>query len=295
MAPSGLLIVDKPTGITSHGVVAEARRILGTRKIGHAGTLDPMATGVLILGIERGTRLLGHLALKDKAYAATIRLGSATDTDDAAGQIVAAADPTAVSAVEDESIHAAFAAQRGDLLQVPSSISAIKVDGRRAYARARAGEPVELPARPVHVARLDILRIERTAGGIEVDAEIECQAGTYVRAIARDAGRALGIGGHLAALRRTRVGPFTLADAATLEVLRAGAAERVLPLGEAAARCFRTWQVDDALADDVRHGRRIEWSGAEGVAAIVDASGRLLALAEPGGGRARYLVVFAEP
>ncbi|WOQ18331.1 tRNA pseudouridine(55) synthase TruB [Raineyella sp. W15-4] len=215
--PSGLLVIDKPAGLTSHDVVARARRILGTRKVGHAGTLDPMATGVLILGVGRATRLLGHLALHDKAYDATIRLGQVTLTDDAEGEVVASAGAVGLT---DDAIRAAMATFTGAIAQRPSAVSAIKVDGKRSYARVRAGEQVELPARPVTVSRFDLLA-RRDAHADEVavvdlDVTVECSTGTYVRALARDLGEALGTGGHLTALRRTRVGGFGLDTAQTL-------------------------------------------------------------------------------
>ena len=200
---SGLVVVDKPAGLTSHDVVARLRRILRTRKVGHAGTLDPMATGVLVCGVGRGTKLLGHLALDTKAYTATIRLGAATTTDDAEGEVVTTADP---SAVGDDAVADGIAALTGPILQVPSSVSAIKVDGRRAYARVRAGEAVVLPPRPVTVEAFTLL----ARRGADLDVAVECSSGTYVRALARDLGAALGVGGHLTALRRTRVGPFHL-------------------------------------------------------------------------------------
>src|ERR687894_100191 len=213
---SGLVVVDKPAGFTSHDVVARLRRILGTRKIGHAGTLDPMATGVLVCGVGRGTKLLGHLALDGKAYTATIRLGATTTTDEAE--------------VTDAAVAAGLAALTGPILQVPSAVSAIKVDGRRAYARVRAGEQVVLPARPVTVSAFTLL----ARRGADLDVAVECSSGTYVRALARDLGAALGVGGHLTALRRTRVGPFRLAHARTLPGLEA-APEVSLSLADAVA------------------------------------------------------------
>ncbi|HWN32921.1 MAG TPA: tRNA pseudouridine(55) synthase TruB, partial [Pseudonocardia sp.] len=205
--PSGLVVVDKPGGLTSHDVVGRLRRLLGTRKIGHAGTLDPMATGVLVLGVERATRLLGHLALDTKAYAATIRLGVATSTDDAEGEVTATRD---AGAVDEAEVRAGMAALTGAIEQVPSSVSAIKVDGKRAYRRVRDGEQVELAARPVTVAEFALDAVHRGDGHTDLDVRVECSSGTYVRALARDLGAGLGVGGHLTALRRTRVGPFGL-------------------------------------------------------------------------------------
>src|SRR3954447_13000874 len=219
---SGLVVVAKPGGLTSHDVVARLRRILRTRKVGHAGTLDPMATGVLVCGVGRGTKLLGHLALDTKAYTATIRLGAATTTDDAEGEVVSSAD---ASDVPDAAVTAGIAALTGAIEQVPSSVSAIKVGGRRAYAMVRAGEHVELPARPVTVSEFVLLDRRAVGGGaggggaVDLDVRVECTSGTYVRALARDLGAALGVGGHLTALHRTRVGPFTIEQARTLEQL----------------------------------------------------------------------------
>ena len=210
---SGVVIVDKPSAVTSHQVVGRLRRLLGTRKIGHAGTLDPMATGVLILGVNRATRMLGHLALHDKRYLATVRLGESSNTDDADGEVVAVADASALTTDE---VDRALDPQRGDILQVPTTVSAIKVDGRRAYVLARAGEQVELKARPVTVSRLDVLGARSSGAVCEVDLDVECSSGTYVRAIARDLGAALGVGGHLTALRRTRIGRYSLDDAVVL-------------------------------------------------------------------------------
>jgi tRNA pseudouridine55 synthase len=205
-APDGLVIIDKPAGLTSHDVVARVRRLVGTRKVGHAGTLDPMATGVLILGIERATRLLGHLALTQKSYDATIRLGISTITDDAEGQVVSR---TAADGVADEAIRAGVQDLTGPLLQRPTAVSAIKVDGVRSYARVRSGEEVELPARPVTVTSFVIHDIRRaTVEGavvVDLDATVGCTSGTYIRALARDLGSALGVGGHLTRLRRTRL------------------------------------------------------------------------------------------
>ena len=213
----GLVIVDKPAGLTSHDVVGRMRRLAHTRRVGHAGTLDPMATGVLVLGVDKATRLLHHLVLADKAYTATIRLGQATSTDDAEGDVLEAAS---ASGVDDAGVRAAIGPLTGEIMQRPSAVSAIKVDGQRAYARVRAGEAVDLAARPVTVARFDATAFTRPAPDLlDVDVLVECSSGTYIRALARDLGAALGIGGHLTALRRTRVGPFGIEQACTLEHL----------------------------------------------------------------------------
>ncbi|MFC4001165.1 tRNA pseudouridine(55) synthase TruB [Prauserella oleivorans] len=287
--PPGLLIVDKPGGMTSHDVVARARRILGTRKIGHAGTLDPMATGVLVLGVERATKLLGHLALDRKTYLATIALGAATATDDAEGEIVSEAD---ASGVTDERIAAGIAALTGELQQVPSAVSAVKVAGKRAYARVRAGEDVDLPPRPVTVYRFDLLATRREGARVELDVMIDCSSGTYVRALARDLGADLGVGGHLAALRRTTVGPFTLAAARTLDAVEAEPGLS-LSLDEAVAAAFPRRDVDAATARAVRHGRRIPAGGLDGTYGVFDPDGHVLALATDQGGATRPVVVLA--
>jgi tRNA pseudouridine55 synthase len=283
--PSGLVVVDKPAGLTSHDVVARLRRILGTRKVGHAGTLDPMATGVLVCGVGRGTKLLGHLALDTKAYTATVRLGAATTTDDAEGEVVATAD---ASRVDDAAIAAGIAALTGPILQVPSSVSAIKVDGRRAYARVRAGEEVVLPPRPVTVSAFTLLGRQ----GPDLDVAVECSSGTYVRALARDLGSGLGVGGHLTALRRTRVGPFHLEHARTLPELEAEPGLS-LPLADAVAVAFTRRDVDAGAAADLAHGRPLPATGLPGVYGVFAPDGRVLALVAERDGAARPVVVLA--
>ncbi len=253
--PAGVLVVDKPGGWTSHQVVGRCRRLLGTRKVGHAGTLDPMATGVLVVGVGRATRLLGQLALTDKAYEATIRLGQTTVTDDAEGEPTGS--PGAVDLTAEE-IEAAIGPLRGAMEQVPSAVSAIKVNGVRSYARVRSGEEVALAARPVVVSRFEVLarRGAIVVGGVPVvdlDVVVECSSGTYIRALARDLGAALGTGGHLTALRRTRVGPFTLAEAQGLD----GPEVAVTPISEVARRCFPSLDLTEAQAVDVGYGRRL--------------------------------------
>ena len=282
---SGLVVVDKPPGFTSHDVVARLRRIMGTRKIGHAGTLDPMATGVLVCGVGRGTKLLGHLALDTKAYAATIRLGVTTSTDDAEGEVVATADP---SAVDDAAVAAAMTALTGAIEQVPSAVSAIKVDGKRAYARVRAGEEVVLAARPVTVSEFGLL----ARHGADLDVVVECSSGTYVRALARDLGAALGVGGHLTALRRTRVGPFALQHARTLAELEHDSALS-LSLDAAVAVAFPRRELDAVLAADIAHGRPLPAVGLSGTYGVFAPDGRALALVAERGNRARPLVVLA--
>lgn len=288
-AQAGLVVVDKPAGWTSHDVVAKMRKILGTRKIGHAGTLDPMATGVLVLGVERATKLLGHLALDSKAYLATIRLGTATTTDDAEGEVLSEVD---ASNVDENAIRAEITALTGPIQQVPSSVSAVKVDGKRAYARVRAGEQVELAARPIVVQRFDLLMLRRTENATELDVMVECSSGTYVRALARDLGAALGVGGHLTDLRRTRVGPFDLRLAKTLEQLAEEPAVQ-LDLSTAVSAAFPRRDIDLTLAAALSHGRRIPAAGIEGSYGIFDADGRVIALAVDEGASVKPLVVLA--
>ncbi|MDQ2707343.1 MAG: tRNA pseudouridine(55) synthase TruB [Actinomycetota bacterium] len=287
--PSGLVVVDKPAGLTSHDVVGRLRRLLGTRKIGHAGTLDPMATGVLVLGVERATRLLGHLALDTKAYAATIRLGSTTSTDDAEGELLAAADAAGVT---EDAVRSGMAALTGDIEQVPSTVSAIKVDGKRAYARARAGEDVVLAARPVTVSELSLTGARPDGPYLDLDVRVECSSGTYVRALARDLGAGLGVGGHLTALRRTRVGPFHLDKARTLEQLTEHPG-LTYPLDDAVAAAFRLRVADTVEAVGLSYGRPLTGIGMAGVYAVTDAAGRALALVSEVDGRAKPVLVLA--
>lgn len=284
----GLVVVDKAPGMTSHDVVAKVRRILGTRKVGHAGTLDPMATGVLVLGVERATKLLGHLALDTKVYLGTIKLGAATTTDDAEGEIVSEVD---ARHVEDDAIAKGIQALTGDIMQVPSSVSAVKIDGKRAYARVREGEQVEIPARPVTITRFDVLNTRREGGCVELDVMVDCSSGTYVRALARDLGADLGVGGHLAALRRTRVGPFDLRVARTLERLQDDPGLS-LDLDASVATAFPRRDVDASEATAVRHGQRIPAAGVTGTYGVFDPDGHVLALATDEGELARALVVL---
>lgn len=270
-----MVIVDKPSGITSHQVVGRLRRLLGTRRIGHAGTLDPMATGVLILGVNKATRLLGHLALHDKSYAATVRLGESSATDDADGDVTFVADASDLSKAV---IDAALEAQRGDILQRPSSVSAIKVDGKRAYARVRSGEDVVLRERPVTISRLDVLGTRQVGQCLDVDLVVDCSSGTYVRAIARDLGQALGVGGHLTALRRTRIGGYTLADAVPL----GEEAPPLMSMARAAQLSFPVVAVTQEEATDVGYGRALDRPVPHDPTGIIGPSGDLLALYRPG-------------
>ncbi|GLY69340.1 tRNA pseudouridine synthase B [Amycolatopsis taiwanensis] len=277
--------------MTSHDVVARVRKIMGTRKVGHAGTLDPMATGVLVLGIERATKLLGHLALDRKTYLATFFLGASTVTDDAEGERVSTADPAAMAAVTDEAIAAGIADLTGEIDQVPSAVSAVKVGGKRAYARVRSGEEVALKPRPVTVYRFDLLATRREADHIELDAVVECSSGTYVRALARDLGQALGAGGHLAALRRTTVGPFTLARARTLAQLEADPG-LTHNLDDAVAAAFPRYEVDARAARSLQYGQQIRASGIEGTYGVFGPDGHAVALAVDAGGVSRTVVVL---
>ncbi|NKS50438.1 tRNA pseudouridine(55) synthase TruB [Rhodococcus hoagii] len=288
---AGLLIVDKEAGMTSHDVVSRCRKLLNTRKVGHAGTLDPMATGVLILGVERATKLLGLLALTTKSYAATIRLGQATTTDDAEGEVLTTAD---ASAVTDEQIAAEIAKLTGDIQQVPASVSAIKVDGQRAHALIRAGEEVTLAARPVTVSRFDVLArrdVPGDSGGfVDLDVDVDCSSGTYIRALARDLGAALGVGGHLTALRRTSVGPFTLEHARTLEQLAEDPAVS-LDIDQAAQTAFPHRQISAAEAESISQGRWLEPIGRKEIYAAIDPSGHTIALIQERGKRASSVMV----
>lgn len=272
---SGVALVDKPQGWTSHQVVGRCRRLFGTRKVGHAGTLDPMATGLLIIGVNRATRLLGHLAGRDKTYLATIRLGQSSTTDDAEGEL---SEVTAASDVAPEQVEEAMAGLRGTIDQVPSSVSAIKVDGRRAYALVRAGEQVELKSRRVEVSRFEVTESRRAGECLDLDVVVDCSSGTYIRALARDLGRTLGVGGHLTMLRRTRIGGFHLPDPAP--DLETDAAPPLLTMGEVARSCFPTLQIDQAETIALRHGQRVRHL-VEASTAALGPDGDLIALLEP--------------
>jgi tRNA pseudouridine55 synthase len=301
-APDGIVVVDKPAGWTSHDVVAKMRRLAGTRKVGHAGTLDPMATGVLVLGIGRATRLLTYVVAADKEYTATIRLGVSTTTDDAEGETVAQVDAGAVTR---EALEPAVRALTGEIRQVPSSVSAIKVDGQRAYARVRAGEAVELAARPVTVSRFDVHEVRRVpaegAGApeaLDVDVTVVCSSGTYIRALARDLGTALGVGGHLTALRRTRVGGYPLALARTLAELEATPDDvplAVTSLADAARATFPVRDLTEAEARSLSFGHRIPRGPAapsQPVAGFAP-DGTLVALLQDAGPQAKPVIVLA--
>ena len=283
----GLALIDKPEGHTSHDVVARVRRMANTRRVGHAGTLDPMATGLLILGIEQATKLLTFLVGEDKTYEATIRLGAATVTDDREGDVISSADASALS---DDQITAAIKPLTGEIMQVPSSVSAIKVDGERAYAKVRGGDEVKLKARPVTVSRFDVLAIRREGQFVDLDVVIDCTSGTYIRALARDLGESLGVGGHLTALRRTRIGSYRVEDAKTLED-----ALEVTSMEEAARSQFACLELTEQDSTDLIHGKRLkaEEKLTEPAAAFAP-SGRLLAMLTRSGSQYKSLVVFPE-
>jgi tRNA pseudouridine55 synthase len=293
--PDGLVIVDKPSGFTSHDVVAKMRGIAKTRRVGHAGTLDPMATGVLVLGVEKATKLLGHLALTEKEYLGTIRLGQNTVTDDAEGEVTSSTD---ASGVTRDAIDAGIAKLTGDILQVPSKVSAIKINGVRSYKRAREGEDFDIPARPVTVSAFTVYDVrdavaEDGTPALDLIVSVVCSSGTYIRALARDLGADLGVGGHLTALRRTRVGPYKLDAARTLDQLQEELT--VMPIAEAAAAAFPRWDVDDKRARLLTNGVRLEmpdeYAGA-GPVAVFAPEGRFVALVEELKGEAKSLAVF---
>ncbi|WBU38338.1 tRNA pseudouridine(55) synthase TruB [Homoserinibacter sp. YIM 151385] len=284
-APSGIVLVDKPGGMTSHDVVGRLRRAAGTRKVGHAGTLDPMATGLLLLGIESSTRLLTYLVGLDKTYTATIRLGERSSTDDADGEVEPVADAEGVGL---DAVDAGIARLSGPIEQVPSTYSAIKVGGRRAYDRARSGEEVELTPRPVVIREFARLAERREPGRLDLDVRVSCTSGTYIRALARDLGEGLGVGGHLTALRRTAVGPFRIEDAAPLGD---GVLDGLLAPAAVASELFPSAVLDDAQLRDLAHGKRVELDAPDAeVLAALAPDGRLAGLVRVRDGRLRVLV-----
>jgi tRNA pseudouridine55 synthase len=284
----GLVVVDKPAGMTSHDVVGRCRRIFATRRVGHAGTLDPMATGVLVIGVERATKILGLLSATSKSYAATIRLGQTTSTEDAEGELLHSVSAEHVTA---EAIEAAVAGLRGEIEQVPSAVSAIKVGGRRAYQLVREGHDVELEARPVRIDRFEVSAVRRGDGLVDLDVEVDCSSGTYIRALARDLGVALGVGGHLTSLRRTRVGGFGLAEARTLDDL-AQSSRLTWTLDEACRRMFPRRDLTAEEAEATGNGRALSPAGIDGVYAAVAADGRVIALLRDEGSRTKSVVVI---
>ena len=281
---SGLVIVDKPAGMTSHDVVGRLRRFFGTRKVGHAGTLDPMATGVLVAGIERGTKFLTFVTGSDKTYATTIALGVATSTDDAEGEVISTADPAAVETLSQADILSAIGNFRGQIMQRPSSVSAIKVAGQRAYERVRQGEEVVLPERPVTIHSYEVGAMRREEGRILIDAVVHCSSGTYIRALARDLGAALGVGGHLIALRRLSVGGFDLSHARTLEQLEQEPTLS-LTLDQALPLSYPTVQVTAQEAADLAMGKWLSPRGLAGIHAAVGPDGKAIALVKESGSR----------
>ncbi|MFI8594722.1 tRNA pseudouridine(55) synthase TruB [Microbacterium sp. NPDC078428] len=296
MAPAaGVVLVDKAGGMTSHDVVARARRAFGTRKIGHAGTLDPMATGLLVLGVEAATRLLTFVVGLDKTYHATILLGVTTDSDDADGEVTGRADPSSLDAVSDAAIAAGVASLTGRISQVPSRVSAIKVAGRRAYDLARAGEDVVLEAREVTVSRFDAGAARRVPDGIELDVVVDCSSGTYIRALARDLGAALGVGGHLTALRRTRVGAFSVDDAVRVDAL-----DSAVPIDPATvgARVLGRLDVSAEEARDLRQGKRLAGASSRlggGPRAAIDPAGLLVGVVEARGSDIKSVMNLPDP
>jgi tRNA pseudouridine55 synthase len=320
-APSGLVIVDKPGGMTSHDVVARVRRLAGTRRVGHAGTLDPMATGVLVVGVEKATRLLGYLTLTEKTYAATIRLGQSTSTDDAEGETVGGSPATDIVP---GALDAEIAELTGDIWQVPPGVSAIKVNGQRAYKLTRAGAAPELAARPITVYEFTVTDIRQQGDFLDIDAVIRCSSGTYIRALARDLGAALGTGGHLTALRRTAVGPYDLAQAHTLQELEdqkrqnlpierteatpapefpaypAPTPAWITPMAEAAAAAFPRLDLTAEDAHRLAQGARLplpaaDWPEPGTPVAAFDPDAALVALVTAESGSLRSLAVFTAP
>lgn len=288
--PSGLVFIDKPQGWTSHDIVAKLRGIAGTRRVGHAGTLDPMATGLLVVGIDSGTKLLTFLVGANKTYEARIRLGANTITDDAEGEIVSTADASAITKQQIESV---LNHLRGEIMQVPSSVSAIKVDGERAYAKVRGGDEVKLAARPITIHKFEITSEPIAVGGfVDFDAIIECSSGTYIRALARDLGSALGVGGHLAALRRTKVGQYSVSEAQSMEGLTRETL-RITSLAEAAVNNFEKFELDEQSAIDLRHGKKISGKISSPIAAAL-LGPNLIAMLESSGDKLKSVVVFAE-
>ncbi|WP_020575615.1 tRNA pseudouridine(55) synthase TruB [Actinopolymorpha alba] len=289
MAVDGIVVVDKPAGWTSHDVVGKLRRLARTRRVGHAGTLDPMATGVLVLGIERATRLLGHLALTEKTYDATIRLGVSTTTDDAAGEVTG---NTPAGDLAREQIEAGIAVLTGEIQQVPSTVSAVKVGGERAYRKVLKGQEVELTPRRVVVNRFDLLDLRRVADVVDLDVVVDCSSGTYVRALARDLGASLGVGGHLTALRRTRVGPYSLDQAHTVEELERAFA--VVPIADVAAQTFPRYDVDGPTARLVAYGQKLPGVHVgSGTVGIFAPDGTFLALYEDTDEGSKPVAVFS--
>ena len=291
-ATDGFVVVDKAGAMTSHDVVAVGRRVLGTRKVGHAGTLDPMATGILILGFGHGTRLLQYITDGDKTYRATVALGAATITDDVEGEVISRATSAQLSAVSDVQIIESLASMRGVISQRPSSVSAVKVDGKRAHERVRAGEVFELASREVTISQLDVLEIRRSEKAIQIDIEVTCSAGTFIRAIARDLGAALNVGGHLTFLRRTRVASFGEDVANSFESFKAGDFKS-LGLVDVAKSIFSVRDLNTQEAQELSFGRKISPSPSTGIYAAISSENELIALLENRVDGAKPIAVFA--
>jgi tRNA pseudouridine55 synthase len=290
LATPGLVLIDKPTSWTSHDVVAKVRKAVGTKKVGHAGTLDPLATGLLVLGIESGTKLLTFLVGADKTYEATIRLGQQTISDDSESEVIASASPDEIAKLSDEDIVREIAKLTGVIMQTPSSVSAIKIDGKRAYDLVRAGEQVELKAREVTIYRFEMLSVARVSGFLDVQVKVECSSGTYIRALARDIGASLGVGGHITALRRTKVGHFDVTEANSIEEL---GELRLTELATAAKQLFPVIQLTESEVTDLIHGKRISGkSEVAGLAAGLSMSGKLVAVLESVKTDLKSVVVF---
>jgi tRNA pseudouridine55 synthase len=290
LATPGLVLIDKPTSWTSHDVVAKVRKAVGTKKVGHAGTLDPLATGLLVLGIESGTKLLTFLVGADKTYEATIRLGQQTVSDDSESEVIKSANPDDVANISDADISREVTKLTGDIMQTPSSVSAIKVAGKRAYDLVRAGETVELKAREVRIYSFETLAVARASGYLDVEVRVECSSGTYIRALARDLGTALGVGGHITALRRTKVGHFDVTEANSIEEL---GELRLTELAEAAKQLFPVIELDDSEVTDLIHGKRISGKPeVMGLAAGLSSSGKLIAVLEGVKSDLKSVVVF---
>ena len=290
MATPGLVLIDKPTSWTSHDVVAKVRTAVGTKKVGHAGTLDPLATGLLVLGIESGTKLLTFLVGADKTYEATIRLGQQTISDDSESEVISSASPDEIAKLSDEDIEREIAKLTGVIMQTPSSVSAIKVAGKRAYDLVRAGEEVELKAREVNIYSFEMLSVTRVSRFLDVQVRVECSSGTYIRALARDLGNLLGVGGHITALRRTKVGHFDVSDANSIEEL---SELRLTELATAAKQLFPVIELTESEVTDLIHGKRISAkSEVTGLAAGLSVSGKLVAVLESVKTDLKSVVVF---
>lgn len=296
---SGLALIDKPQGWTSHDVVAKLRSIAGTRRVGHAGTLDPMATGLLLVGINSATKLLTFLVGEDKTYFATIRLGASTITDDKESEVIEFGDEDKIQGLHQADVEKALDAFRGSIMQVPSSVSAIKVDGERAYAKVRSGEDVKLEARAVEISKFEITNSPRRVSEdgktfFDVEVQVDCSSGTYIRALARDLGRSLGVGGHLTALRRNRIGRYSIDQAQQLEGLTSESLD-VLDISQAAKQQFNLRNLNDQEVIDLRHGKRLKANGEdEKPFAGIDKNGKLIAMLTVSGQDVKSSVVFAD-